>query len=83
MEGARMSDDRLSRADLVALVAQELDIDSQLLERESFAVLGVDSLQILEIDLLLEELGVLIEEDEFELLRSVDDVFTVYEKGLA
>ena len=59
-------------------IADGLFMSHELLVEERFDVLGIDSLQLLEIDLLIEELGVLLSEANLADARSLRDLYENY-----
>lgn len=67
----------VSRERFIAWLANELGLDASDASKP-FLQLGLDSLQMFEIDLMVEELGVTIPEEILATCESLDDVYRAY-----
>jgi hypothetical protein len=63
----------------VQALAREMDLSEHDLRTMTFAELGFDSLRMLEVDLIVEELGALLPEDAFFEMEAVQDTFRAYQ----
>lgn len=68
----------LSLTDFADRIATELDLPVDALLNATFEELGFDSLHLFELDLIVEEIGVLLPEESFIGLRRLSDVYEAY-----
>lgn len=68
----------LSREQFIAYIASELEVDEEALGALSFQDAGLDSIQVFEIDLIVEELGVLLPEQAIVGAVGLADIYTAY-----
>jgi acyl carrier protein len=68
----------LSQDEFVASVARELGIDQSELISSSFEELGFDSLQFFEMDLIVEDLGALLSDEEITAAQTIRDLYRAY-----
>jgi acyl carrier protein len=72
----------LNEHEFHSVVAAELGLPEDDLRALTFEQLGLDSLQLFEIDLVVEELGVLLDEETFMTARRVADIYAAYAEAL-
>ncbi len=73
----------LSEDDFVDRVAAELGISRRELTAGTFEALGFDSLQMYELDLIVEELGALVSDEDIVSARSIHDLYEAYRRTIA
>jgi acyl carrier protein len=72
----------LSLADFADRIASDMDMPVEALLNATFEELGFDSLHLFELDLIVEEIGVLLPEEAFIGLRNLSDVYAAYVAAL-
>lgn len=68
----------LGRSQFIAWIATELALDHNDLAEHTFTELGIDSIQLFEIDLMVEDLGVTLGEEDFARCCRLDEIYDVY-----
>jgi acyl carrier protein len=73
----------LSRDEFIDAVASALSLPKVELSSMTFEEMGLDSIQLYELDLFVESLGVLLPEDALASMERIDETYEAYAVELA